>query len=212
MSQKNCQYTNNVIPILKKESVAIVFLKPIIFLKNMRHCEFAKRNAELRDIFLNARYNAIVRRRKMIDFIAVGNNIASKRKELNLTQEELANKLFVTRQLVSKWENGTGVPSIDDLLNMSEIFGITIEDLLCLNKTTAVDPDDIFAGHERLFVVKSIIDGKMKIDIPENFYRFSQAERIMILKAIKNGTLETNLENLKPRLTPAEQKFIRTEV
>ena len=212
MSQKNCQYTNNVIPILKKESVAIVFLKSNIFLKNMRHCEFAKRNAELRDIFLNARYNAIVRRRKMIDFIAVGNNIASKRKGLNLTQEELANRLFVTRQLVSKWENGTGVPSIDDLLNMSEIFGITIEDLLCLNKTTAVDPDDIFAGHERLFVVKSIIDGKMKIDIPENFYRFSQAERIMILKAIKNGTLETNLENLKPRLTPAEQKFIRTEV
>lgn len=42
----------------------------------------------------------------MIDFIAVGNNIASKRKGLNLTQEELANRLFVTRQLVSKWENG----------------------------------------------------------------------------------------------------------
>lgn len=63
----------------------------------------------------------------MIDFIAVGNNIASRRKRQNLTQEELANKLFVTRQLVSKWENGTGVPSIDDLLNMSEIFHITIE-------------------------------------------------------------------------------------
>ena len=33
----------------------------------------------------------------MIDFIAVGNNIASRRKRQNLTQEELANKLFVTR-------------------------------------------------------------------------------------------------------------------
>ena len=148
----------------------------------------------------------------MIDFIAVGYNIASIRKKLSLTQEELASKLFVTRQLVSKWENGAGIPSIDDLLNMSEIFGITIEDLLCLNKPTAVDPDDIFAGHERLFVIKSIIEGTMKVDIPENFYRFSQEERIMILKAIKNGALETDIENLKPRLTPAEQKFLKTEV
>ena len=170
----------------------------------------------------------------MIDFIAVGNNIASKRKGLNLTQEELANRLFVTRQLVSKWENGTGVPSIDDLLNMSEIFGITIEELLCLDRKIDVDPDDVFAGHERLFVVKSVIDGTMnalayvtnffsvkikgmqsgtmKIDVPENFYRFSQAERMMILKAVKDGTLKTDMANLTPRLTPAEHKFMKTEV
>lgn len=148
----------------------------------------------------------------MIDFIAVGNNIASKRKGLNLTQEELASRLFVTRQLVSKWENGTGVPSIDDLLNMSEIFGITIEELLCLDRKIDVDPDDVFAGHERLFVVKSVIDGTMEIDVPENFYRFSQAERMMILKAVKDGTLKTDMANLTPRLTPAEHKFIKTEV
>lgn len=148
----------------------------------------------------------------MIDFIAVGNNIASRRKRQNLTQEELANKLFVTRQLVSKWENGTGVPSIDDLLNISEIFHITIEELLCLDKKIDVNPDDIFAGHERLFVVRNIIDGNIKIDIPANFYRFLQTERMMILKAIKDGMLTTDMENLKPRLTPAEQKFMRTEV
>ena len=69
----------------------------------------------------------------MIDFIAVGNNIASKRKGLNLTQEELANRLFVTRQLVSKWENGTGVPSIDDLLNMSENALHISSDTTCLS-------------------------------------------------------------------------------
>ncbi len=148
----------------------------------------------------------------MIDFIAVGNNIASRRKQQNLTQEELANKLFVTRQLVSKWENGTGVPSIEDLLNLSEIFQINIEELLCLDKKIYVNPDDIFAGHERLFVVRSIIDGTMKIDVPENFYRFSQTERLMILKAIKDGTLTVNTRNLYPRLTPAEQKFFKTEV
>ncbi len=222
------QYYLRIICYFGNHSHKIYVIPTVIFIANLCHyyinleiaenydilriAEFGKRNAELRDIFGDAIYNAIVRRREMIDFIAVGNNIASKRRELNLTQEELANKLFVTRQLVSKWENGTGVPSIDDLLNMSEIFGITIEDLLCLNKTATVDPDDIFAGHERLFVVKSIIEGKMKIDIPENFYRFSQAERIMILKAIKSRALETDMESLKPRLTPAEQKFLKTEV
>lgn len=148
----------------------------------------------------------------MIDFIAVGNNIASRRKGQNLTQEELANKLFVTRQLVSKWENGTGVPSIDNLLNLSEIFQINIEELLCLDRKISVNPDDIFAGYERLFVVRSIIDRTMKIDVPENFYRFSQTERMMILKAIKDGTLTVDMRNLNPRLTPAEQKFMKTEV
>ena len=93
-----------------------------------------------------------------------------------------------------------------------DIRNNTIEELLCLDRKIDVDPDDVFAGHERLFVVKSVIDGTMEIDVPENFYRFSQAERMMILKAVKDGTLKTDMANLTPRLTPAEHKFMKTEV
>lgn len=52
------------------------------------------------------------------------------RKKQGLTQEEMAQKLFVTRQAVSRWENGESVPSIDTLQLMSKTFGIPINALL----------------------------------------------------------------------------------
>ncbi|AUD63413.1 hypothetical protein BK010_07335 [Tenericutes bacterium MO-XQ] len=43
----------------------------------------------------------------MIDFQKVGNRIASYRKSLSMTQDDLANQLYVSRQALSKWENGS---------------------------------------------------------------------------------------------------------
>ena len=48
-----------------------------------------------------------------------GEKIKAKRKELNLSQEDLANKLFVTRQAISKWENDKASPT---MTNLREIF------------------------------------------------------------------------------------------
>ena len=52
------------------------------------------------------------------------------RKHKGLTQEELAEVLFVSRTAVSKWESGRGYPSIDSLKAISKFFGITIDELL----------------------------------------------------------------------------------
>ena len=52
------------------------------------------------------------------------------RKEKGLTQEELAEILFVSRTAVSKWESGRGYPSIDSLKAISIFFSVTIDDLL----------------------------------------------------------------------------------
>ena len=52
------------------------------------------------------------------------------RKSRNLTQEELAEALFVSRTAVSKWESGRGYPSIDSLKEISRYFSVTIDDLL----------------------------------------------------------------------------------
>ncbi|MDE6584177.1 MAG: helix-turn-helix domain-containing protein, partial [Anaeroplasmataceae bacterium] len=68
----------------------------------------------------------------MINFILVGEKLAKYRKESGLTQDEVAERLFVTRQLVSKWENGTGIPSIDCLLELCKLYQKTFEDILCL--------------------------------------------------------------------------------
>ena len=69
----------------------------------------------------------------MIDFIQVGKKLANYRKQNNMTQDDLASMLFVTRQLISKWEKGVGVPSLDVVIELSKIFKVSIEDLLCLN-------------------------------------------------------------------------------
>ena len=52
------------------------------------------------------------------------------RKNRGLTKEELAQVLFVSRTAISKWESGRGYPSIDSLKEISNYFGVTIDDLL----------------------------------------------------------------------------------
>ena len=147
----------------------------------------------------------------MIDFVKVGEKIINCRKKQNLTQEDIAEKLFVSRQLVSKWENGTGVPSIDVLIELSKLFKISFEELLCLDNEIDIDESDIFIGHNRLFIVRSIIDGNIKVNLSEVFYQLSPIERMMVLKSIKEERLKTNMDELYPKLTPGEQKFIRKD-
>ncbi len=52
------------------------------------------------------------------------------RKEKGLTQEQLAEELYVSRTAISKWESGRGYPSIDSLRAISRLFAISIDDLL----------------------------------------------------------------------------------
>ena len=53
-----------------------------------------------------------------------GEKIKTKRRELNLSQEDLANKLFVTRQAISKWENDKATPTMTNLRELCEVFGV----------------------------------------------------------------------------------------
>lgn len=52
------------------------------------------------------------------------------RKKNNLTQEQLAEQLFVSRTAVSKWESGKGYPNIESLKSISKLFSVSIDDLL----------------------------------------------------------------------------------
>ena len=52
------------------------------------------------------------------------------RKSNNMTQEELAAMLFVSRAAVSKWESGRGLPNIDSLKAIAVLFGVTVDELL----------------------------------------------------------------------------------
>ena len=60
----------------------------------------------------------------------MGMMIASKRKELGLTQIELAEKMGVTDKAVSKWERDLTCPDISSLPKLAEIFGMSVDELL----------------------------------------------------------------------------------
>ena len=60
------------------------------------------------------------------------------RKNRGLTQEELAEALYVSRAAISKWESGRGYPSIDSLKEISSYFSITIDELLSSEKLLSI--------------------------------------------------------------------------
>jgi len=64
------------------------------------------------------------------------------RKSKSLTQEELAEALFVSRTAISKWESGRGYPSIDSLKEISRFFSVTIDDLICSEEMISVAEND----------------------------------------------------------------------
>ena len=66
----------------------------------------------------------------------IGAFIASRRKELGLTQQSLADKLYVTDKAISKWERGISLPDITLLKKLSKILQVDIEDILSGEKNT----------------------------------------------------------------------------
>ncbi len=59
-----------------------------------------------------------------------GEKLKKLRKDNDITQEQLADKIFVTRTAISKWETGKGFPAIDSLKAISALFGISIDELI----------------------------------------------------------------------------------
>lgn len=63
-----------------------------------------------------------------------GEKLQLLRKNQDITQEELAEKLYVSRTAVSKWESGRGYPNIESLKDISKFFSVSIDDLLSADK------------------------------------------------------------------------------
>ncbi len=67
-------------------------------------------------------------------------NLRNLRKEKDYSQEYLAEKLGVTRQTISKWENGTAMPDLKKLIELADFFEVSMDDLLGLDYKT-INPD-----------------------------------------------------------------------
>ncbi len=64
------------------------------------------------------------------------------RQRKGLTQEQLAESIYVTRAAVSKWESGRGYPSIDSLKALASFFNVTIDELLSGNELLSIAEED----------------------------------------------------------------------
>ncbi len=64
------------------------------------------------------------------------------RKQKGLTQEELAEFLYVSRTAISKWESGRGYPNIDSLKTIAKFFGVTIDELLSGDELLTIAEED----------------------------------------------------------------------
>lgn len=64
------------------------------------------------------------------------------RRNRNLTQEQLAEQLYVSRTAISKWESGRGYPSIDSLKEISKFFSVSLDELLSSEEIITVAQED----------------------------------------------------------------------
>ena len=72
------------------------------------------------------------------------------RKNKGLTQEELAEALYVSRTAISKWESGRGYPNIDSLKEISKFFSVTIDELLSGEKLLSIAEKENKANIQRM--------------------------------------------------------------
>ncbi len=153
----------------------------------------------------------------MLDPIKIGNRIKTERMRKNISQESLAEMLYVSRQAVSKWEIGQTLPSIDNICFLVDIFQTNIDDLLCLNDDKPLSAQSLCQTKSRPFVLAAVNKGDVDFDLGEELFLFSPEERLAAVRAVKNY-LETktqnklmeklNLKNFWLKLTDEEKQLL----
>ncbi|MBR4035652.1 MAG: helix-turn-helix transcriptional regulator [Oscillospiraceae bacterium] len=86
----------------------------------------------------------------------LGTMIATLRKEHNMTQLQLAEKMGVTDKAVSKWERDLSCPDVDSLPRLAEIFGITVDEMLRAKEIPAPQPKEDKMGKIMDIALKAI--------------------------------------------------------
>lgn len=113
-------------------------------------------------------------------------NLKKLRKNAKLTQEQLAEKLSVSRQTVAKWESGEALPDLDNCILMSKLYNISLDDLVRYVKnaedTTAPSGKHLFG------VVK--VDEKGRIFLPEkarDVFDIETGDKLLLMGDEKQG-------------------------
>lgn len=83
------------------------------------------------------------------------NRLYELRKQKGLSQEELANRLNVTRQTISKWEVGDSTPDMEKLMALSDLFGVSLDELVMGKEKTEEYADNKGKAIEKILTTKN---------------------------------------------------------
>ena len=89
------------------------------------------------------------------------------RKQKGLTQEELAERLYVSRTAVSKWESGRGYPNIDSLKDIAKFFSVSIDELLSSGEALTIAEADVKRKENRF---RDLVYGLMDVSVVMFFF------------------------------------------
>lgn len=90
----------------------------------------ASKKCKCKHTFLVFKYHITYHKCKEEGHINFGEQIKKVRKSRNLTQQDMADKLGISRQAVSNWENDKNLPDIEMLITMSQVFHLTLDELI----------------------------------------------------------------------------------
>lgn len=116
----------------------------------------------------------------------IGEHIAYYRKKAGMTQEQLSEKMGVTAQAVSKWENGLTCPDLDSVARLSEILGVSVEQLI--HGDAAVPSVSVVETPQ---VGRRVLCIQVQTKTPEVFNVTVRFPVELILKAYEMGCLES---------------------
>ncbi len=117
----------------------------------------------------------------------IGEIIRNLRKERNLTQEELANLLHVSGQAVSRWENGTGMPDISQIVPLASVFGVSTDVLFDM---VGKSDDDI--ANEIIHEAEMLVYDENHVATKNGLYQAYQKVREALIRYPNNILLLTD--------------------
>ena len=128
--------------------------------------------------------------------MTLGEKIQFYRKKIGLPQDELGRKMLVSRQTVSLWEMDKTVPTVDNLLRLKEIFGVSVDDLLsdaCPLETAEKGPSEVYEFCYSQSELKEVYK-KSRLPIIRNFIFFSVAcIFLFVLMCVSDNTSDATI-------------------
>ena len=121
-----------------------------------------------------------------------GKFIAELRKEQNLTQKDLADKINVSDKAISRWETGKGFPDVDSLQALSKFFSITINELLAGEKAETKSIEELAEEN----IISAITETEKSKKIKKSTIALSIIVALLLLIPLLKGSIESIIELL----------------